>query len=107
MTPRGYEIRLAGQLDAGWSEWFAGFVLHGEGDGTTTLTGAGIDQAALHGALRRVADLGVTLISVHPIGDDPSVGVPELADAVSGCGARPKRSGRRCDGCPRHDPASP
>lgn len=69
--PRGhggidrYEIRLQGQLDESWSDWFEGFTLASESDGTTTLTGPVIDQAALHGLLRRVGNLGVTLISVN------------------------------------------
>ena len=69
-TSDGYEIRLPGPPRRPWSDWFEGFTLTSEGDGTTTLTGAAIDQAALHGLLRRVADLGVTLISVHPIDSD-------------------------------------
>ncbi|TFC51215.1 hypothetical protein E3T26_02850 [Cryobacterium sp. TMT1-21] len=60
-----YEIRLRGQLDGSWSDWFGGFTLTSESDGTTTLTGPVIDQAALHGLLRRVGNLGVTLISVN------------------------------------------
>jgi hypothetical protein len=62
-----YEIRLEGQLDHKWTDWFEGFTLSNETDGTTTLTGHVIDQAALHGLLRRVSDLGVTLISVNAI----------------------------------------
>lgn len=62
--PNRYEIRLLGQLDQRWSDWFGGFTLTNQGDGTTTLTGEVIDQAALHGLLRRVGDLGVTLISL-------------------------------------------
>jgi len=60
-----YEIRLQGQLDACWTDWFDGFRLTEENDGTTTLTGAVVDQAALHGLLRRVAALGATLISIN------------------------------------------
>ncbi|TFC29705.1 hypothetical protein E3O55_09070 [Cryobacterium sp. MDB1-18-2] len=60
-----YEIRLQGQLDAGWTDWFDGFRLKEENDGTTTLTGPVVDQSALHGLLRRVGDLGATLISVN------------------------------------------
>jgi hypothetical protein len=60
-----YQIRLHGQLDESWSDWFEGFTLTNESDGTTTLTGPITDQAALHGLLRRVGDLGVTLISVN------------------------------------------
>ncbi|MGC5224463.1 hypothetical protein ACPW96_18010 [Micromonospora sp. DT81.3] len=63
--PGLYEIRLRGQLDQRWSEWFEGFTLTNQSDGTTTLTGAVVDQAALHGLLRRVGDLGVTLISLN------------------------------------------
>jgi hypothetical protein len=62
-----YEIRLEGQLDQRWSDWFEGFTLSNETDGTTVLVGHVIDQAALHGLLRRVSDLGVTLISVNTI----------------------------------------
>jgi hypothetical protein len=59
-----YEVRLAGQLDERWSDWFEGFTLTNEVGGTATLTGPVLDQAALHGLLRRVSDLGITLISV-------------------------------------------
>lgn len=65
-----YEIRLQGQLDQQWSDWFAGFTLAIQSDGTTTLTGPITDQAALHGLLRRVGDLGVTLISVNELGKE-------------------------------------
>lgn len=63
--PRTYEIRLHGQLDQRWSDWFEGFTLTNQCDGTTVLTGPVVDQAALHGLLRRVGDLGVTLISLN------------------------------------------
>ncbi|SFR93209.1 hypothetical protein SAMN04487846_0766 [Microbacterium sp. cf046] len=63
--PSCYEIRLHGQLDQRWSDWFGGFELTNLSDGTTTLTGPVADQAALHGLLRRVGDLGVTLISLN------------------------------------------
>jgi hypothetical protein len=66
-----YEIRLEGQLDHRWSDWFEGFTLTNESDGTTTLTGHVIDQAALHGLLRRVGDLGATLLSVNTIAAPP------------------------------------
>ncbi len=60
-----YELRVQGQLDQRWSDWFEGFTLATQSDGTTTLTGPVADQAALQGLLRRVGDLGVTLISVN------------------------------------------
>ncbi len=61
-----YEIQLKGQLAPRWDAWFDGFTLTRPGDGTTVLSGFVIDQAALYGVLRKVADLGVPLISVTP-----------------------------------------
>jgi len=68
-----YEIRLEGQLDQRWTDWFEGFTLTNESDGTTTLTGHVIDQAALHGLLRRISDLGVTLLSVNTVAAPPPI----------------------------------
>jgi hypothetical protein len=65
-----YELRIDGHLDEHWSTWFGGLALTREDDGTTTLRGAVTDQAALHGLLTKVRDLGVTLISLTPI--DPA-----------------------------------
>ncbi len=59
------EIRIAGQVDAGWADWFDGMTLAPQLDGTTLLTGPIADQAALQGLLRRVGSLGLTLISVN------------------------------------------
>ena len=59
----GYEVRVAGHLDEHWSTWFGMTLVHEE-DGTTTLRGTVTDQAALHGLLAKVRDLGTTLISV-------------------------------------------
>jgi hypothetical protein len=61
--PAGYVLRVSGHLDPHWAAIF-GLALAHEADGTTTLTGAVADQAALHGNLARIRDLGVTLISV-------------------------------------------
>lgn len=61
-----YEIRLEGHLASRWSAWFDGFTLTRGPDGTTVLTGV-VDQAALHGVLRKVADLGMPLISITSI----------------------------------------
>ena len=66
-APAGYVLRVSGHLDPHWSASF-GLVLAHEADGTTTLTGAVADQAELHGILTRIRDLGVTLISVAPVG---------------------------------------
>ncbi|HEV7567234.1 MAG TPA: hypothetical protein VGO31_14910 [Microbacteriaceae bacterium] len=62
-----FEIRLEGQLDAHWSDWFEGMSLTLKNDGTTILRGPVADQAALQGLLRRVGDLGMTLISVNAV----------------------------------------
>jgi hypothetical protein len=68
-----YEIRIRGHLASRWSDWFGGFTLTRLDDGTTTLAGFVVDQAALHGVLRIVADLGLPLLSVTPAApDEPS-----------------------------------
>jgi hypothetical protein len=60
-----YELRVAGHLDGRWSAWFEGWDVSQEPDGTTTLRGEVADQAALHGLLGRIRDLGATLLSVE------------------------------------------
>ena len=62
--PGRYEIRVKGLLDTRWVTWFAGLSLTHASDGTTLLAGPVIDQAALHGLLRKVRDLGLPLLSV-------------------------------------------
>lgn len=64
VPPVRYELRVEGHLDERWSAWFDGMALVHEDDGTTSLRGSVADQAALHGHLARVRDLGATLISV-------------------------------------------
>lgn len=65
-----YEIRLAGHLDQRWAAWFDGLILTHEGDGTTVLHGQIVDQAALHGVLQKVRDLGLPLVSVAQLAPD-------------------------------------
>jgi hypothetical protein len=62
--PGRFEIRLQGHLDARWATWFPGLKLTHASDGTTLLSGPVADQAALHGVLRKVRDVGLPLISV-------------------------------------------
>jgi hypothetical protein len=86
MAATGYCIQIQGHLDPEWSEWFEGMTVECQTDGTTTLSGPVRDQAALHGLLLKVRDLGLSLIAVNPI-------------AVNGCrsgSTRPcgRRSGR-------------
>ena len=59
-----YEIRLTGRLDAHWAAWFDGLEVRSEKDGTTVIHGPIADQAALHGLIQRVRDLGLPLVSV-------------------------------------------
>ncbi|HYY88992.1 MAG TPA: hypothetical protein VFA49_09370 [Chloroflexota bacterium] len=68
-----YEVRLKGRLDARWAAWFDGLGLTHEGAGTTVMHGPVADQAALHGLLSKVRDLGLPLVSttrVGPAGSD-------------------------------------
>ncbi len=63
--PSTYEIRITGRLDPRWEEWFDGLTITVD-NGDTLITGRVVDQAALHGLLRRVRDLGLPLVSVTP-----------------------------------------
>lgn len=62
-----YQIRIQGRLDARWATWFDGLRLTNESDGTTVLYGPVADQAALHGLLQKVRDLGLPLLTVNYI----------------------------------------
>lgn len=59
-----FRIRVRGHLRPGWSEWFGGMSISYEANGDTILSGPVADQAALHGLLVRVRDLGLTLVSL-------------------------------------------
>ncbi len=65
-----YEIRLGGHLEPRWAAWFDGMALIQQGDGTTVIHGPVIDQAALHGLLQRVRDLGLPLLAVTRLDPD-------------------------------------
>ena len=62
-----YEVIVNGHLGDRWAAWFDGFAITREGDGTTVLRGHVVDQAALHGLVQRVRDIGIPLISLTPI----------------------------------------
>jgi hypothetical protein len=62
-----YEIRLTGHLEPRWASWFDGLTVGRDGDGITVISGLVADQAALHGLLQRVRDLGMPLISVNRV----------------------------------------
>jgi hypothetical protein len=83
-----YHIRVQGNLDERWADWFEGFVMISRGDGETLLTGAVVDQAALHGVLGKIRGLGLPLLLV----------------AQAGCPCSSKRCSRRgrCQECAAH-----
>ena len=62
-----YEIRVKGHLHDRWSEWIGGLAIQRQEDGTTLLLGAVVDQAALHGVIIRIRDLGLPLLSVSRV----------------------------------------
>lgn len=70
--PTIYKIRIKGHLDTQWTDWFGGLTITLEEDGTTLLTGPVIDQAALHGLLKKVRDLGLPLVSISPVEHGPA-----------------------------------
>jgi hypothetical protein len=65
--PMVYQIRIKGHLGSQWTDWFGGLTITLEDNGDTLLTGPVVDQAALHGLLRKVRDLGMPLVSVSPV----------------------------------------
>ena len=69
-VPDRYRVRIGGHLDPAWSTWFEGLVIVQEADGTTTLTGPLVDQAALYGLLGRLRDLGAPLLTVERLTAD-------------------------------------
>lgn len=68
--PVVYQIRIKGTLGHQWTDWFGGATITLQENGDTLLTGPVVDQAALHGLLRKVRDLGIPLISIVPVEPD-------------------------------------
>jgi hypothetical protein len=64
-----YEIRVEGHLGERWAAWFDGLTTTSEDDGTTVIRGSVVDQAALHGLIQRLRDIGIPLISLTPVED--------------------------------------
>ena len=75
-TERGqpvvYQIRLMSHLSSEWTDWFEGLTITLEENGDTLLSGPVVDQAALFGLLKKVRDLGMTLVSVNQVRIDKS-----------------------------------
>jgi hypothetical protein len=65
-----YEIRVQGLLDSRWAARFEGMTLHTRADGTTLIAGPVVDQAALHGLLRTLRDIGLPLLAVNRVAPD-------------------------------------
>jgi hypothetical protein len=70
--PVVYQIRIKGHLGLEWTDWFEGLTITLEEDGDMLITGPVIDQAALHGLLKKVRDLGLPLVSVRPLEHGPA-----------------------------------
>jgi hypothetical protein len=68
--PKSYEIRVKGHLADRWTTWFDGLTIRPEPDGSTVITGPIADQAALHGVLHRLRDVGIPLISLTEVPSD-------------------------------------
>jgi len=66
-SPAVYRIRLQEDLGSAWNQWFSGFAVSTDADGGSLLEGLVADQAALHGLIRKVRDLGLTLVSVQRV----------------------------------------
>ena len=81
--PGRYEIRLKGHLDSRWAAWFDGLSLTNESDGTTIIHGPVADQAALHGLLQKVRDIGLPLVSVTQVRPDQPDCPPSSPDNSS------------------------
>ena len=62
-----YQIKLKGQLDGSWADWFDSMTITLDDEKNTLLTGLLIDDAALHGILKKIRDLGLPLLSVNQI----------------------------------------
>ena len=85
--PLVYQIRLTGHLGRHWTDWFEGLTITSLDNGETLLTGPVVDQAALHGLLRKVRDLGMSLLSINRVHPDQA-GAAEVKEEME----RPNQS---------------
>ena len=73
-----YELRVAGRLGPRWSAWFDGLDLTEAADGTTVISGPVADQAALHGLLQKLRDVGLPLVSLNTLPARPAPATPRI-----------------------------
>ncbi|HET9661717.1 MAG TPA: hypothetical protein VFP05_15425 [Thermomicrobiales bacterium] len=66
----GYRFHIRGHLDDRWSDWLGGLSIERKDDGTSVISGPVPDQAALHGVIARIRDLGLPLLAVECVGDE-------------------------------------
>lgn len=92
--PMAYQIRIQGHLGRQWADWFGGMTITLEDKGETLLTGPVVDQAALHGLLRKVRDLGMPLLSVNRVTPAPA----EASDVKESSRAQAKEEEKDEDG---------
>jgi hypothetical protein len=90
--PELYEIRIKGHLTDRWAEWFDGMTITREANGETLISGLVVDQAALHGLLRRVRDLGLPLLSVIQIDPKQAKGADVNTNHDGSDGPRPDQN---------------
>jgi hypothetical protein len=85
--PVVYQIRIKGHLSSEWTDWFENLTITLEEAGDTLLTGPVVDQAALHGLLKKVRDLGMPLVSVCPV--EPRPHTTRGTDQADGSNVKP------------------
>lgn len=83
----GYRFHVSGHLDDRWSEWLGGFSIERRDDGTSVLSGPIADQAALHGVIVRIRDLGLPLLAVECVSGE-CAGVPWTTHETRGSPTR-------------------
>lgn len=76
-----WQIRVEGHLGPEWADWFGGFSLEPAGGGETLLSGSVVDQAALHGVLKRIRDLGLPLLALNRVENHPARAMPDREEA--------------------------
>ena len=83
-TAKIYRVHVRGHLDDRWSDWLGGLAVERQDDGTTVLAGPVVDQAALHGVLGRIRDLGLSLLAVTHVAEPPAGAPAGVRDGGAG-----------------------